>query len=248
MSQLPPLSAEDAAQVTDYVLGTLSLAERVAFEARLESEQALRLDLRDLEQKLAPLALVGEEVVPSPYLFAKIESAIGGQGAAAHLTVIAGGKRGRDSQPASAVDAALLWWRRSAIGMGALAAALLVALIGTQMPQQGPQSYVAVVNSNGSQPPLIVHVDLRSGSVFVRPALQAVPSDKSLELWYIGANTPPKSMGVVENKSLDLKLPADANKSLIEKAVFAVTLEPKGGSPTGKPTGPVVYKGTLIPE
>ncbi|MBV1702397.1 MAG: anti-sigma factor [Hyphomicrobiales bacterium] len=248
MSQLPPLSAEDAAQVTEYVLGTLSLDERIAFEARLESEPALSLDVRGLEQKLAPLAAVGDEVTPSPGLFAKIESAIAGQGTVSNLTVIEGGKTGRDNSTASPVSVALVWWRRSAIGMGAIAAALLVALVGTQLPQQGPQSYVAVVDSNGAQPPLIVHVDLRSGTVLVRPALASVASDKSLELWYIGANSAPKSMGVVENKSLDLKLPADANKSLIEKAVFAVTLEPKGGSPTGKPTGPVVYKGTLIPE
>jgi anti-sigma-K factor RskA len=30
-------------------------------------------------------------------------------------------------------------------------------------------------------------------------------------------------------------------------AVFAVTLEPRGGSPSGDPTGPIVYSGKLVP-
>jgi anti-sigma-K factor RskA len=33
-----------------------------------------------------------------------------------------------------------------------------------------------------------------------------------------------------------------------EGAVLAVSLEPHGGSPTGQPTGPVVYSGKLILE
>jgi anti-sigma-K factor RskA len=34
----------------------------------------------------------------------------------------------------------------------------------------------------------------------------------------------------------------------LEGATIAVTVEPKGGSPTGNPTGPVVYSGKLVPE
>jgi anti-sigma-K factor RskA len=29
--------------------------------------------------------------------------------------------------------------------------------------------------------------------------------------------------------------------------VFAVSLEPRGGSPTGQPTGPVLWTGKLVP-
>ena len=34
---------------------------------------------------------------------------------------------------------------------------------------------------------------------------------------------------------------------VIKDATFAVSLEPEGGSPTGAPTGPVVFAGKLIP-
>jgi anti-sigma-K factor RskA len=39
---------------------------------------------------------------------------------------------------------------------------------------------------------------------------------------------------------------SDAQKTLIAKPIaLAVSLEPKGGSPTGQPTGPVLYQGAL---
>jgi anti-sigma-K factor RskA len=33
---------------------------------------------------------------------------------------------------------------------------------------------------------------------------------------------------------------------LVNQATYAVTVEPEGGSPTGAPTGPIVFTGTLI--
>ena len=33
---------------------------------------------------------------------------------------------------------------------------------------------------------------------------------------------------------------------IISEATYAVSIEPRGGSPTGAPTGPVVFTGKLI--
>ena len=43
-------------------------------------------------------------------------------------------------------------------------------------------------------------------------------------------------------------LPADAKAAQPGAGLFAVSVEPPGGSPTGKPTGPVIYSGTLIKD
>ena len=42
--------------------------------------------------------------------------------------------------------------------------------------------------------------------------------------------------------------PADAQYDavVINRATYAVSLEPEGGSPTGAPTGPVLYSGRLV--
>ncbi|MCA9269818.1 MAG: anti-sigma factor, partial [Planctomycetales bacterium] len=93
-------------------------------------------------------------------------------------------------------------------------------------------------------PALIVRVDMASGRVFVRPVSAETPAGKSLELWYIAAGAAPMSMGIVGAKPENLALPAGA----VEKAKFAVTVEPAGGSPSGAPTGPIVYAGDLVRE
>ena len=41
-------------------------------------------------------------------------------------------------------------------------------------------------------------------------------------------------------------IPAVLRQGGVEGAMIAVTAEPKGGSPTGGPTGPIVYSGKLI--
>lgn len=68
-----------------------------------------------------------------------------------------------------------------------------------------------------------------------RPRIQA---DRAAELWWIGSDGSPRSLGL---------LPTEGEVELAIKPltpapspVFAVSLEPRGGSTTGLPTGPVV--------
>lgn len=97
-----------------------------------------------------------------------------------------------------------------------------------------PTVYVAAVNRGGEAPALIVRVDMATNRVFVRPVGARGEAGKSLELWYIGDGRTPVSMGLVGARSERLALPEGARP---EKAKFAVTVEPEGGSPTGGPTG-----------
>jgi anti-sigma-K factor RskA len=55
-------------------------------------------------------------------------------------------------------------------------------------------------------------------------------------------------MGVVRvDQRLAITLGPRQRQVIGNGTVFAVTLEPEGGSPSGKPTGPVVAKGTATP-
>ena len=69
----------------------------------------------------------------------------------------------------------------------------------------------------------------------------AAPADKSYELWAVEPGQDPKSLGVVEQASFTRSLPYKP-----QDLVFAISLEPKGGSPTGKATGPVIFSGPLL--
>ena len=71
----------------------------------------------------------------------------------------------------------------------------------------------------------------------------AVP-DKDFELWAIKGSNAPVSMGVIPvNAKSDIRLSAALRQGFGQGTVLAVTLEQKGGSPTGAPQGPVVAKG-----
>ena len=59
----------------------------------------------------------------------------------------------------------------------------------------------------------------------------------------------PKSLGLVASADRSaLKLASGADTALKDVPMLAVSLEPKGGSPTGSPTGPVLYSGPCIKD
>jgi len=62
----------------------------------------------------------------------------------------------------------------------------------------------------------------------------------------IAGDNPPQSLGLLPaNGAIRLTIPDDLQALASANSVFAVSLEPPGGSPTGLPTGPVVAQGVL---
>jgi anti-sigma-K factor RskA len=227
------MSVETDMQAAEYVLGTLSAEERRAFEALLTSDASARRALEVWQQRLAPLSATIGEVEPPARVWQAIEHALSTSSEAAPVILML--RRSRDR------------WRMAAVFAGALAAGLVAFGIDRVLvaPQEPQGSYVAVVNRSGNQPALIIRVDLATRTVFVRPVAAVVPKGRSLELWYIGDGMAPKSMGLVDKAERNMPLPEGAR---VEKANFAVTVEPEGGAPHGVATGPVVYSGQLLKE
>ncbi|MDX1386954.1 MAG: anti-sigma factor, partial [bacterium] len=75
-----------------------------------------------------------------------------------------------------------------------------------------------------------------------------LPPHKSLELWMLpGENKTPISCGILPASGRgQMTLPKEMMGILLQSQGLAVSLEPEGGAPEGKPTGPVVYQGKLI--
>jgi anti-sigma-K factor RskA len=72
-------------------------------------------------------------------------------------------------------------------------------------------------------------------------------SGRSLELWALPRGGAPRSLGLVSSaERSNIKLAAVADRSLGDVPALAVSLEPPGGSPTGQPTGPVLYTGPCV--
>ena len=234
-----PFWAEDPSGAAgEYVLGTLAADERAAFASAMERDASLRAAVADWEARLAPLTATAPLVKPAPDVWDAIEARIG----TAHSPVFdAGGATVRR------LERGLRIWRLAAGAATALAAGLALWLAVGPRPSTTDRQYLAVVDRGGTLPALIVRVDLDGGTVQVRSLSAETPPDRSLELWFVGANAAPRSLGLVTDPAARLPVPA-ALRAGAEGATLAVSVEPKGGSPTGAPTGPVVYSGKLLRE
>jgi anti-sigma-K factor RskA len=106
---------------------------------------------------------------------------------------------------------------------------------------------LAVLADSTGTPAFIATRSERAEEVSVAAVrAQAIQAQKSFELWAI-AGGPPKPLGLVAaTPGKPLLVPASA--VTVAGTVLAVSLEPEGGSPTGLPTGPVLFQGKVLSE
>ena len=115
-------------------------------------------------------------------------------------------------------------------------------------PAPQPAQFVAVLQQNSAAPAFILTVDTATKNFTVR-RVGAVPQPgKSYELWLVSDKLQrPRSLGVIGGSDFTIRPSLSAfDRDTINRATYAVTVEPEGGSPTGVATGPIVYAGTLV--
>ena len=229
----------------EYALGTLRGAARLRFERWLREDGSLRLAVARWEARLAPMTASVAPVAPPARTWGAIAKRIG--------------------RPAGrGVWDSLAFWRALALFTGGTAAALFMVVISNAPPVPVPApapivlrapstdtqaGYVAVLSDPKTEQPVVfVSAGRDSDELWVRtldPSIR-VP-EKSLELWALPKSGAPRSLGLVsgEEKGV-LKLASAAETSLADVPKLAVSLEPKGGSPSGAPTGPVLFTGPCV--
>lgn len=227
-----------------YVLGTLSAAGRHDVQARLPTDAALRAAVDGWEARLLPLTALAEPVEPSPALWARIENAIAPAVAPAAAPV-------RRRAPAQA-SAWQTWWSslgfwRTVAATGFVAASVVALLPATGLFAPAASQYMVVlVEPNGTAPGWIVQTSGTNTLRLVPLGTTTVPEQRSLQFW-TKADTwnAPVSLGLVQpGQPLEVKL--DQLPPLVPNQLFEITLEPYNGSPTGRPTGPILYIGRSV--
>lgn len=227
------------ALAAEYVLGTLDAPERAAVAARRQREADLNAAISEWELRLAPLnSAVPEVAAPAglwPVIATRVESSTTEGGA---------------GDPADVVDLTkrLNFWRRSALVASALAASLALAIgVHEMTPPPKSKNLVAVLQKDAQSPAFLVSVDIDNKMMTVRPVAAKHEAGKSYELWIVHDSLgAPKSLGVIDDPGVTHPKLAAYKPEVIETATLAVSLEPEGGSPTGAPTGPVVFAGKMI--
>lgn len=226
------------ALAAEFVLGTLSRAERAEAEAKLESDPAFAKAVAVWERRLGPLAEVVAPVQPPPGLYSKIRAQIG---LSQHVVSL----KAREQ----AITRRASRWRAATAGMTALAASLAGVVVWQDHQQRlMPTQYVAVLQAGESLPGFLLTVDTKT-NMFVISAMQKPKEpEKSYQLWLVHDEMAhPKSLGVFDDSEMDVRpMPGGKDHDMYMDATYAVSVEPKGGSPTGAPTGPVVFSGKLV--
>lgn len=106
-----------------------------------------------------------------------------------------------------------------------------------------PAQFVAVFQKDEQSPAFLMAVDVGKRTISVRQVAAEKLTDKSYQLWI--APRPgegPHPLGVLPNDDSGVRATLAAyDPAVINGATFGISLEPLGGSPTGKPTGPVIH-------
>jgi anti-sigma-K factor RskA len=162
-------------------------------------------------------------------------------------------------------------WRNIASVTSALAAALVVMLamqvyqpdmlpngirpkpriqtveVKTPPPPSAAQ-YVALLQNDSNSPAFILTVDAATRNFTVRKVGARPEPGKSYELWIVSDKLQrPRSLGLIGGNDFTARpVLSGYDADVVNQATYAVSVEPPGGSPSGAPTGPVVFSGKLI--
>ena len=213
----------------EYLLGTLRGAARRRYERALRDEPRVAQRLKYWQGVFTPRYSTMIEVQPSAQSWARLERTLG---------------LARYRTP----------WYRSTAFLGAWAAASTAALVlGVALqvmrpaPQITPTVEIARLAGKSGEPVVIAALTPDQSMLELRAvrAVLAGPA-QSYELWLIpaeGGN--PISLAVLGSLDARFAVPPAQAGRLRAGAKLAVSLEPAGGSPTGAPTGPVLWAGDI---
>lgn len=218
-------------RAAEYVLGILTGPEQAIGRNRLTFDPGFRNAVEAWERRLAPLTRLAGPVPPPPELWDRITATLEQPPASAP-------NLGPHPPPPLALAVGARFWKLTTAGALALAAGL-AAFIVLRAPSP---PVVAVLTQGAGGPPVLLALDGPGGMLTIQPAtpLPPPPEGRDYELWALPTGAlHPRSLGVLPaaGRQLDTRL-APGTRVL-------VSLEPKGGSRSGLPTGPVLFGGQM---
>lgn len=216
----------------EYVLGTLPAGERQAAARRIDTDPAFARMVEAWEGRLAPMAAAYPETNPPRAAKAAIDRRLFGP---------AGRQAG-----AGGFFQSLAFWR--GLAGFAVAAALVLAFIPLLTPP-APRPPEARLAASLADPASGVHYlvvyDTASGEIGLSH-MAGDPGAGSFELWLVEGGNNPASLGMIPpGESMRMPVDPAMREKIAPGVMFAISLEPRGGSTTGQPTGPVVAAGEM---
>lgn len=222
---------DDLILAGEYVIGVLDGAERDAFERRAAREPMLREHIAYWQERFADLDRgVAPADVPAA-LWPKIEAALGA-------------KQATLSGPSFSerLWSSLGFWRGASFA-GAAASVLLAVAVAALAGRATPTPQIVAVMLTADGTPGAIAEVFHDGRIRVVPIHDFdVPKGRTLQVWTLpDPKKGPISIGLIDRTRQALFHRADLPTA--QQQLYEITLEPEGGSPTGRPTGPILVKG-----
>jgi anti-sigma-K factor RskA len=233
----PDRSARLDALAAAYALGTLTARTRRRLAGLAVRDPVVTTALRDWEWRLAALADGLPGINPPPRVWEGIRRRLGLADPAGPSAPV---------RPSATWWASLGLWRGLALAGFALAFALGLTLLAP--PSERPfESVVVVLGGPDAKPAMVATAERGSRYLIVKAVAPVdLPRDRALELWMLPTGRAPQSLGVIPASGIGrVALREPIGLALQDIPALAVSVEPAGGSPTGAPTGPVVYTGRV---
>ena len=215
----------------EFALGTLAARPRARLARAARSDPPVAQAIRDWEQRLAALAVAVPAVTPPPRVWTGIRDRLG---------------LAREGAAESG------WWNRLGVWRLLTAFAFVAALgLGIALVAQKaavPESPIVAVLAGSDGKTALIASAKRGDAFLLVKAVGAAPVEpgKALELWMLPTGAPPRSLGLIPATGIArVPLRAPSDTALANIPALAVSLEPATGSPTGLPTGPVLYSGPI---
>lgn len=228
---------EKLAAVGDYVLGLMETSERVTFEAQLATDRELAGMVDRLASQMHALDETAPPAAYSPTLWGDIESRLSEAPRADREASVVVPLRPR------APPSRLIAW-------AAMAASVVVALgvgyfagssLGTTTPE--PVVIAVLLNESSALPAVIVEAFDDDSVRLVPLETFVVPEGQVMQVWTLpDPETGPVSLGTLPD-GVDVRLSGPNLPLPLDGQLYEITLEPAPGSPTGRPTGPILVKG-----
>lgn len=216
----------------EYVLGVLSAEDRRRVEARMAVDRRFAQQVRRWQNNLSGFNDDYDEVRPPADLYNRLERRL---------------FRTEDAPPGafSRLWGSVAAWRTLAAASLFVAASLgLYQISGTLTGGPGRPLVAELAGQQNAPFDLIAAFDAESGRLSVVPIALKQPEPKSLEVWIIEDGKAPQSLGILpDNGNGEIVVNADMRRLFAEGKTIAITVEPYGGAPEGKPTGPIIASG-----
>lgn len=215
----------------EYVLGLLDPGDMAEIEEAMDRDANLRAAVAISRDRLLPLDMALEPAVVGESLWQHIQSALPDHQIAGTPALIRPANKNRP-----------LVWRNTAVGALAATFLLAIGLAFSLMRNVEPVVVAVLVSETGEIRAIVEDFGNENAAVRVLYDFD-VPNDKTIQVWTLPSREMgPISLGLLKGvhsaRLSGPELPAPKLDQLYE-----LTLEQAGGSPTGRPTGPILAKG-----